>query len=103
MAMSLFRTARNRFNGFAATREIRKQEQATNAERSIPIVALTANALQGDREVCLASSMDEYLSKPINALQLSAMLSQWLPSSETLPQSDANDPLQLNDPHSKET
>jgi protein-histidine pros-kinase len=51
-------------NGLEATRAIRKKEQAENWER-VPIVAMTANAMQGDREECLEAGMDDYLAKPI--------------------------------------
>ncbi len=60
-------------DGFAATAEIRAHEA-----RRIPIVALTANAMQGDRERCIAAGMDDYLTKPYSRNQLAAVLAKWL-------------------------
>ena len=62
-------------DGFEATRQIRAWEQA-NGLRPTPIIALTANALSGDREACLAAGMDDYLSKPLRAADLCAVLSR---------------------------
>jgi CheY-like chemotaxis protein/HPt (histidine-containing phosphotransfer) domain-containing protein len=63
-------------NGYDATQAIRMQEQSSF--NHIPIIAMTANALIGEREKCLRAGMDEYLSKPINKNQFIAVLSQWL-------------------------
>ena len=65
-------------DGFAATRMIRAREAAQGAVR-LPIVALTANAVTGDRERCLAAGMDDYLSKPFDFGQLREVLQRWLP------------------------
>jgi CheY-like chemotaxis protein len=67
-------------DGFAATAAIRSQEaQMINGQRRhLPIVAMTANAMQGDRESCLAAGMDDYLAKPVTTSQLKVMLERWL-------------------------
>jgi CheY-like chemotaxis protein len=65
-------------DGFAATAEIRRQEHQNNRSRSLPIIAITANALQGDREACLAAGMDDYLSKPFTQQQLGAVIGRWV-------------------------
>jgi CheY-like chemotaxis protein len=62
-------------DGFTATREIRRRESASGAHT--PIVAMTANVMEGDRERCLAAGMDEYLSKPIKLEALQALLERW--------------------------
>jgi len=64
-------------DGFDATRSIRRAEQTAAAQR-VPIVALTANALEGDRLQCLAAGMDDYLAKPFKRDQLKTVLSRWL-------------------------
>jgi len=63
-------------DGFEATREIRMRE---GSGKRAPIVALTANAMAGDRERCLASGMDDYLSKPFRADDLRAVFSRFCP------------------------
>ena len=65
-------------DGFAATSEIRRHERARGRERQLPIIAITANALQGDRESCLAAGMDDYLSKPFTQQALGQTLSRWI-------------------------
>ena len=64
-------------DGFAATAMIRAAE--TRGARHLPIVALTADAMAGDRERCLAAGMDDYLSKPFMRETLRATVARWLP------------------------
>ena len=68
-------------DGFDATQTIRAREMSL-ALPKLPIIALTAKAIVGDRENCLAKGMDDYLSKPFTIVQLHKVLSQWLPLRE---------------------
>jgi signal transduction histidine kinase/CheY-like chemotaxis protein len=77
-------------DGFEVTRRLRRNEQARDAagttpRRRTPVIALTANAMQGDRERCLAAGMNDYLSKPFSFAQLSEMLRIWLPDGHARP------------------
>lgn len=63
-----------RMDGYAATRAIRELKQAAD----LPIVAMTANAMQGDREKCLDAGMNDYMTKPITPEGLRAILTTWL-------------------------
>jgi len=63
-------------DGFEAARRIRASEQKLR----VPIVAVTAQAFQSDRDRCLAAGMDDYISKPINISQLAAALQRWIPA-----------------------
>ena len=62
-------------SGYDATQAIRAAERGTG--RHIPIVALTAHAMKGDREVCLQAGMDDYLGKPIHRQELASVLERW--------------------------
>jgi two-component system sensor histidine kinase/response regulator len=65
-------------DGFEATRQIRRWEAHNNRKQPLPIVALTANALSGDRERCLKAGMDDYLAKPFTQEQLAALVKRWM-------------------------
>src|SRR5437588_179999 len=64
-------------DGYDTAREIRRREAAEHRPR-IPIIAMTANAMLGDRELCLAAGMDDYIAKPISFDVLDQKLEQWL-------------------------
>jgi len=65
-------------DGYAATEVIRQREVGSG--RHLPVIALTANAMQGDRERCQAAGMDAYLAKPYSGDELQAVLARWLPA-----------------------
>ena len=68
-------------DGYAATRQIRLREGQSNARRT-PIIAMTANAMQGDREKALEAGMDDYVAKPVKREELEAVLERWIPQDE---------------------
>jgi two-component system, sensor histidine kinase and response regulator len=76
-------------DGLTATGEIRRREQTSGAAR-LPIIALTANAMEGDRERCLAAGMDDFLSKPFTQQQLATLLRRWL-ALRALPEAERRD------------
>jgi HPt (histidine-containing phosphotransfer) domain-containing protein len=75
-------------DGYALAGNIRKEEQQRGLPRT-PIIALTASALKGEAERCLAAGMDDYLAKPVAIATLAAMLQRWLPHTASA-QADAD-------------
>jgi CheY-like chemotaxis protein len=65
-------------DGLEATRKIRHPQSAVR-NREGPIIAMTANAMLGDRERCLEAGMDDYVSKPVSLRALAEALDRWLP------------------------
>jgi CheY-like chemotaxis protein len=63
-------------DGYDATRAIRQREALTGVH--IPIIAMTANAMESDRELCLRVGMDDYAAKPVQPKALGAMLQKWV-------------------------
>ena len=72
-------------DGFEATRRIRSQARLAH----VPILAMTANAMSGDRERCLAAGMNEHISKPINQDALAVTLARWIAPALARPMADA--------------
>jgi CheY-like chemotaxis protein len=75
-------------DGLEATREIRKRQSAAvseNYKSRIIIIAMTAQAMQGDREKCIAAGMDDYLAKPIRPGDVSGMIGKWTASESSAP------------------
>ena len=65
-------------DGYEATKMIRQREAKIGGEiRRVPIIALTAHAMEGDREHCLEAGMDDYITKPFNAAQIGAIIQKW--------------------------
>jgi CheY-like chemotaxis protein len=65
-------------DGYAATGAIRRIEAANGDDQRLPIIAMTANSLKGDREKCLVAGADDYLSKPLKKDRLLAMINKWI-------------------------
>ncbi|PZS28897.1 MAG: hypothetical protein DLM59_13800 [Pseudonocardiales bacterium] len=73
-------------DGYLATAELRRRESvhaAVHAAVHVPVIAMTANAMRGERENCLSAGMDDYLSKPFRLHQLNDMLDRWLATDPT--------------------
>jgi HPt (histidine-containing phosphotransfer) domain-containing protein len=84
-------------DGYGATEEIRRHESLISSHRRAPrkpvvavsdtdrtiIVAMTANAMPGEREKCIAAGMDDYISKPVRMPELTALLERWLPTARS--------------------
>jgi two-component system, sensor histidine kinase and response regulator len=68
-------------DGLAATREIRRREQG---RQHIPVIAMTAHAMKGDRESCIAAGMDGYIAKPISRAELQEVIDQAMRVSEAI-------------------
>jgi CheY-like chemotaxis protein len=73
-------------DGYEATGRIRR---LPGGIAEIPIVAMTANAMEGDREKCLSAGMNDYISKPVTKNDLASLLSRWLPATAAPPAAPA--------------
>jgi TMAO reductase system sensor TorS len=76
-------------DGYKASEKIRRFEAMSASARRLPIIALTAHALAGDRAKCLSAGMDEWVTKPFTRQDLNAVLQKWLPDTLIIPESSA--------------
>jgi len=85
-------------DGFQATAAIRAAEggEGVHHRQRLPIIAITANAMPGDRERCLAVGMDDYLTKPLLIEQLRSVIERWLPASRSAGQAPVVAPTVLD-------
>jgi CheY-like chemotaxis protein len=81
-------------DGFEATEALRKREKGTGIH--LPVIALTAQALKGDREQCLEAGMDGYLSKPIRPQELDAVLEIYMTQKSVQPAQQTEPATQLS-------
>jgi HPt (histidine-containing phosphotransfer) domain-containing protein len=73
-------------DGYEATRIIRQLESETGTKKHVPIIALTAHALTGDKTKCLAAGMDEWITKPFTRQEINNSLQKWLPEQLIIPE-----------------
>ena len=80
-------------DGLEATAMLRLREQQQNQKRRTPVIAITANAFQGERQRCLEAGMDDYISKPFNRDKLRVILQRWFNQQHSLV--DTNDEINI--------
>jgi len=89
-------------DGFEAARTIRRMEKTSGLH--VPIIAMTAQAMSGDREQCLVAGMDDYISKPVTSKKLAEVLRKWLPQFESATETNVSQiPLPIQDSNCQST
>ncbi len=78
-------------DGYEASKNIRKLENANHSNHATTIIAITANAMDGDRDKCLGAGMDDYLSKPFKQSTLFALLEKWFTKEKDIQQAQLTD------------
>ncbi len=85
-------------DGYEATQIIRKNEAGTDKHQLV--IAMTANAMVGDKEKCLKAGMDDYISKPVKTDRLSRLLQKWLPAREESEENEESEDIKVEQPDS---
>jgi PAS domain S-box-containing protein len=85
-------------DGFEATKQIREREESKDPPTHLPIIALTANVMQGDRQRSLAAGMDDYLGKPFTSEELYKVMRRWLGTNSDSRHAMEDDPRQDRKP-----
>ena len=90
-------------DGFAATKVLREREMVSG--QHLPVIALTANAMKGDRERCTEAGMDDYLAKPYTGEELLVLLARWLPLErrKSIPMADVEPSINPSEPNEAAT
>jgi two-component system sensor histidine kinase/response regulator len=82
-------------DGYEATRQLRRAENSSG--RHLPVIAMTAAAMQGDREACLEAGMDDYITKPIRSETIDETLNRWITTDVTAPEQPDTDTARASD------
>ncbi len=88
-------------DGLEATKLIRAHDSSV-LNKEVPIVAMTAHAMQGDKDICINAGMNDYVSKPITPVAVSEVLSKWLECKDEVPSPLTNQPVTIKQPEQVE-
>src|SRR5690606_31485346 len=82
-------------DGYSATRQWRKSETDSGSARRLPIIAMTANAMAGDRQKCLDAGMDDYLPKPVTRSELERCIHHWWNPDQPQPMEEVDEVMEI--------